>query len=211
MSRRHPPEQCGGTDDSETRHCSPVSFLSRTCHTVIAMALPLSVLAFCLELPLLTPRMSTMIMVSFLHCTARGRYASNICACPDVASASHHQRHFVVAARPPHGPPHDRAGARKEAPSRHFSRQENTLPRACSEKAKISKKQGQDSCPANFSLALPKSLNRSEPSGLAGKMHFFMQNKHGQDKSPDKSPVFLREASSETTCPDISRCGVLIL
>ena len=79
MSRRHPPEQCGGTDDSETRHCSPVSFLSRTCHTVIAMALPLSVLAFCLELPLLTPRMSTMIMVSFLHCTAHGRYASNMC------------------------------------------------------------------------------------------------------------------------------------
>jgi len=65
-----------------------------------------------------------------------------------------------------------------------------TLSRELAEKAKISRKQGQDSCPANFSLALPKSLNRSEPSGLAGKCTFSCKKNTVRTKVWTSLPFF---------------------
>jgi len=212
MSRRHPPEQCGGTDDSETHHCSLVSFLSRTLNTVIAMALAHPLLTFCWDLPLVSPGMSTLITVCFLECTSRCRHASDICACPDVASASNHQKQSVVAARAPHWPPNYRAGAPKEAPRRHFTRHENALPRACSGKGENAQKTGSGqrsgqlfSCPSEMSESV-------RAMGIGAKIAFFHASKNGgQDKGQDKSRPFWRETSIKTTCPVFSRCGVLIL
>ena len=113
------------------------------------------------------PDMCTCDMASGSLHVQLPRGFAHMCTCDMCASstwqvrgttlaAPPHQKHSVVPARARHGPPTCRAGAPKEAPSTRLTRHENTLPRACPEKAKIRKKPCQDSCPANFSLALPK-------------------------------------------------------
>jgi len=149
-----------------------------------------------MQLPLVSPGMITLMLSCSHERTSRGRHASKMCGCLDVASARSDQKHSLVAAWCPASAPNLPCRSPKEDPKDTFHRGRKRPHESLSGNRENAQQTGSGqrsgqlfSCPSEMS----KSVRAMR---IGAKKNFFMLQKKRRpgQRSGQVSP-FLTEAS----------------